>query len=125
MTPETHAIIGSAVLVLSLIVGVWAVIAGKRSKTASPLLTAALTVTMVLLGIQILAGIDLLSRGGSPAPGVLAIVHVGGPVIAFVLGLWALLGTPRAQIRRYIMADHLTFLAALVSYAIGEAFKMR
>lgn len=125
MTPETHAMIGSAVLLLSLVVGVWAVIAGKRSKTASAALTGALIVTMVLLGLQILAGIDLLSRGGSPAPGALAIVHIGGPIIAFVLGLWALLGSPRAVIRRYILADHLTFLVALVSYAIGEAFKVR
>jgi hypothetical protein len=125
MTPETHALIGTGVLVLSLIVGVWAVLAGKRSKTANPWLTSALAVTMVLLGVQILAGIDLLARGGRPAPGILTIVHVGGPIIAFILGLWALLGTPRAQIRRYILADHLTFLAALVSYVIGEAFKAR
>jgi len=125
MTPETHALIGSLVLLVSLVVGIWAVIAGKRSKTASPLLTAALTVTMVLLGIQILAGIDLLSRGGSPAPGVLAIVHIGGPIIAFLVGIWALLGVPRARVGRYIMADHLTFLVALMSYIIGEAFKAR
>lgn len=122
MTPETHAMIGTAILLISLLVGIWLVIAGRSNKTATPLLTGALIVVVVLLGVQILAGIDLLSRGDSPAPGILAIVHVGGPIIAFVVGLWALLVPPRARVPRYIMADHLTFLVSLISFGIGMAF---
>lgn len=123
MTPESHAMLGGLVLILSLAVGVWAVLARRSAKVAPTLLTIGLTVVMILLGIQILAGLDLLSRGGSPASGVLGIIHIAGPVVAFAAGLWALLGTPRRQIRRYILADHLTFGIALISYAIGEMAK--
>lgn len=125
MTPQTHAMIGTAILVVSLLVGIWLVFARRTDKTASPALTVALIVVMALLGLQILAGVDLLSRGDQPAPGVLAIVHVGGPVIAFLVGLWALLAPPRARISHYIAADHLTFLVSLISFAIGMAFIAR
>lgn len=120
MTPETHAMVGGLVLVLSLAVGVWAVVARRSTKIAPTPLTIGLAVVVVLLGIQILAGIDLLRQGGSPAAGVLGIIHIAGPILAFVAGLWALLGAPRRQIPRYILADHLTFGVALISYIIGE-----
>ncbi len=122
MTPNVHAMIGSAILVTSLLVGGWLVVAGRSSKVAMPILTIALIAVMALLGLQILAGIDLLSRGDRPAPDALAIVHVGGPIIAFLVGLWALVVPPRAQIRRYIAADHLTFLVSVISFGIGMAF---
>ncbi|MGH7861560.1 MAG: hypothetical protein ACREOS_04900 [Candidatus Dormibacteraceae bacterium] len=122
MTPQTHAMLGTAVLVVSLLVGIWLIFARRTDKTASPSLTVALIVVLALLGIQILAGVDLLSRGDQPAPGALAIVHVGGPIIAFLVGLWALLAPPRARILHYIVAVHLTFLVSLISFAIGMAF---
>ena len=122
MPVQTHILIGSAVLIVSLLVGIWLIVAARSSKTAGTPLTAALVVVVVLLALQILAGIDLASRGTTPAPGVLGVIHVVGPLIALVVGLWALLGVPRAKIGRYIMADHLTFLVALVSFIIGMAF---
>ncbi|HEX5414492.1 MAG TPA: hypothetical protein VFZ25_02425, partial [Chloroflexota bacterium] len=65
------------------------------------------------------------SRGLVPASGALGVVHILGPIVAFLVGLWALLAPARRQIRRYILADHLTFLVALISFAIGEAFHAR
>ena len=121
MTGQTHMMIGSVVLLLSLLVGIWLVVARRLSTKIGAAHTGALTVVMVVLAIQILAGIDLLSRGLVPATGIPGIIHVVGPIVAFLVGLWALLGPRRRQIRSYIIADHLTFLVAMISFAIGEA----
>lgn len=121
MTGNIHMFIGSTVLLLSLVMGIWLVISRRSSKRASTAHTIGLALVVAILAVQILAGVDLLSHGKVPAPGVLGLVHVAGPIVAFVVGLWALLGPPREQLRHYILADHLTFLVALISFVIGAS----
>ena len=108
MTGEVHRWLGTAVLLVSLIVGIWAA------------LTGGVVATLALLGLQVLLGLDLWARGGRPAQGALALVHLALPLVALLAGVGLLIGRRRDRAGSYAIATALTFVAALVSYGIGE-----
>ena len=120
MTGEVHRWLGTAVLLVSLIVGIWAALNARRAGTAGGALTGGVVATLALLGLQVLLGLDLWARGGRPAQGALAWVHLAGPLVALLAGIGLLLGRRRERAGSYAIATGLTFVAALVSYGIGE-----
>ena len=120
MAPEIHMMVGGLVLLIGIANGIWTTIAAKRAKTASTALFASVVVMTILLLLQVLLGLDLFSRGLRPAQGILAIVHMLGPIIALVVAVVLVFGNPQRLTRRYIPASHLTAAVAVISYIIGE-----
>ncbi|HEX5503723.1 MAG TPA: hypothetical protein VFW96_13955 [Thermomicrobiales bacterium] len=120
MSGQTHAWIGLAVLVVNLVVGVAALLAARRDGKASRALVGGAYLGLALLVVQILAGLDLWTRNLRPAAGAgPTAVHVGAPLVALVVAAVVL---PRARGRasRYAAVALVVFVAALVSYGIGE-----
>jgi hypothetical protein len=115
-----HALIGSGVLLVSLVVGVWALVVARRHAEPSGALTGGTWVALALLVTQILAGADLLSRGLVPIAGPLEYVHVGGPVIALAGAAFHVFGRPKTRARNYAIAMLTIFVFALLSYVLGE-----
>ncbi len=122
MTPQMHAILGSAVVLVSLLVGVWAVLAARGGVKPSGALQVGVGVALALLVLQVLAGVDLLASGHQPpARGVLGVVHVGGPFLALIgAGTHVFFLRRRSRLRNYATAMLLTFGLGLLSYLIGE-----
>ncbi len=122
MTPEMHATLGLAVLLVNLVVGVWAMLQARRGALPTGALRLVVLLAGVLLVVQVLVGADLWFRGGRPAPSPWAEIHVLLPVLAlnqFVVFL--VLRRPGAlQTRRYGTAALSTAFVALLSYGIGQ-----
>ena len=121
---QVHYTVGTTILALSLVVGVWALIAVRSGQPAGRALTVALGVVGGVLGLQLLLGMDLWTRGFRPAANpqlaLLNLVHMLGPVIALGLVAFALTMEPRHRPGRYALAALVTFALALVSFSIGE-----
>lgn len=120
MTGPMHALIGSGVLVVSLLVGIWAFVAMRRGSSPSGLLGAGVWLALALLVVQILAGADLWMRGARPIPGFLAYVHLAGPVVALAGAAFHVFGRPKDRARNYAIAMLTIFVLALLSYVLGE-----
>jgi hypothetical protein len=120
MSPETHALIGAAVLLVNLAAGVWALLAARRSPKPSGALRLAVLVAFALLVVQILVGSDLWFRGLRPSFNALDFVHIGGPILALLGGIYHIFVSSRNQTRNYAVASLMTFVLALISYGIGE-----
>ena len=73
---------------------------------------------LVVLGLQILIGLDLWAQGGRPASAALSLLHLVGPIAALAGGVALLIG--RKDTRGRAAAAFLAFGLALVSYGIGE-----
>ena len=118
MSGETHRWIGTAVLVINLAVGIWALLAARRAAVAPRTLTWGVIAGLVILGLQILIGLDLWARGGRPGSAALSLVHLVGPIAALAGGVALLIG--RRDTRSRAAAAFLVLALALVSYGIGE-----
>jgi hypothetical protein len=120
MTGQTHALVGAVVLVTNLLVGAWAVVDARAGRRADRLLIGGAAVALGLLALQALLGLDLWLRGFRPAGAPLAELHVLGPAVALVVGLFLLLTRRRERPRSLALAALLTVVVGLVSYSIGE-----
>lgn len=118
MNADTHRWIGTAVLVLNLAIGIWALLVARRAAAAPRALTWGVIAGLAVLGLQILIGLDLWSRGGRPANAALSLLHLVGPIAALAGGVALLIG--RRDARSRAAAALLAFALALVSYGIGE-----
>jgi hypothetical protein len=120
MSPETHALIGAALLLANLAAGVWALVEARRTPKPSGGLRAAVLVAFALLVVQVLVGLDLWARGLRPMFNALDFVHIGGPILALLGAVYHLFVSTRNQTRNYAVASLMTFALGLISYAIGE-----
>jgi hypothetical protein len=122
MSPGVHAMVGLAVIVVNLVVGVWMLLAARRGADApaSRLMTAGVLLGAAVLFIQILLGLDLWQRGARPAMPPWGELHLAGPLIAIIVTLGLVGGEGQRTPKRYAIASLLTVALALVSYAIGE-----
>jgi hypothetical protein len=118
MSGETHRWIGTAVLVINLAVGVWALLAARRAGAPPRALTWGVIAGLVVLGLQILIGLDLWARGARPASAAMSLIHLASPILALAGGAALILG--REDARRHAAAAFLVLALALVSYGIGE-----
>ena len=118
MTGAQHAMLGMAVLVVSLVVGIWGLLAARGGNRPPRPLHWGTLLAIVILAVQILIGLDLWSRGLRPAEGGLALVHLGSPLVALAGALAILFGSKSS--RRYALSSFLIFALALISYGIGE-----
>lgn len=122
MTPQTHAILGLALILVSLVAGVWARIRARQGHATGRPLGITVAVAGVLLLVQVLVGADLWARGARPAASPWAEIHLILPIltlIQFVVFL-ARPKTGAAQTRRWSIATLSTAGVALLSYAIGQ-----
>ena len=79
-------------------------------------------IAFALLVVQVLVGIDLLSRGGVPASSsaLFSYIHILGPVLALGGGVYHIFVSRRNPVRNYAVATLMTVILGLISYAIGE-----
>jgi len=118
VSPEVHRALGSLLLVLGLVAGVavhprWRLPERWRAILAG--------VTLGFLTGQILLGFALMGAGGRPASSpLLTLLHILLPLLALAVGTGAMTMGRRLGPRRYVVALHTVFLAALVSFTIGE-----
>ena len=124
MTGSEHAVVGLAVLLLNLGVGLWAVFAGRVSQAPTRPLAVGFVLSLVLLTFQIMLGADLWTQGLRPAPSPLGEIHVLLPFVAMLYGLWVLVGTRRVRVSQYAASTLFTAVVAIVDVAIGQIGKI-
>jgi heme A synthase len=120
VTAQAHALIGTALLAVSLIASVMAIIERRGNTKPSGVLRAAVLLTVALLVVQVLVGLDLWSRGARPIGTALDFVHIGGPIVALLGAVYHVFVSARNPLRNYAVASIMTFALALISYFIGE-----
>ena len=121
MTAQVHALVGSSVVIVSLLVGVWALVSARRSANPSIALTVGALVGTAILTIQVLIGADLWFRvGARPIAGPLAYVHMSGPILALAGAIFHVFGPAKNRVRNYAIGMLSITGLGLLSYVIGE-----
>lgn len=116
-----HPVVGGLVLLVSLVVGIWAVLAARGGHAPGLGLRLGVVLGLTLLVIQVLIGSDLVFRLGlRPIAGPLALVHMGAPYLALLGAAYHVFGPARNRVKNYAIAMLLTFGLGLISYGIGE-----
>ncbi len=122
MSPQFHALVGSLVILVNLVVGVWGIAASRRTDKPTAALRAAALVGFALLVVQVLIGVDLASTGALPAPrsAFVSAIHMIGPFLALLGAIYHIFISRRNRVRNYGVAGLMTFVLGLISFVIGE-----
>ncbi len=122
MSPQLHAVVGSLVILVNLVVGIWAIVRYRRTDKPGGALSASSLAGFALLVIQVLIGLYFASTGALPYPRsvLLSVIHMGGPILALLGSIYHIFISRRNKVRNYRTAALMTVVLGLISYAIGE-----
>lgn len=118
VSQTTHGLLGAAIVVVALIVGLWALLAMRRGGPAPRSLTIGVLLTVGLLLIQILLGMERWVDVGVPGMSLRGFVHTGGPIVALIVSLGLIVGEAMRSPGRYAIAMLLIAATALLSHAV-------
>lgn len=120
--PSVHMGVGMLVLIVTFLAMLLTGSAAWRGRELSRATHGVLILTQVVLIVQALLGIKLLDQGSGPLQ--LYIHYVGGlaPLGFFLAMSWWPVRDPRSQSRIAALVAAGSFVFALMTYTIGEAF---
>jgi hypothetical protein len=118
LSPQVHVVIGLAVAVGALGVGLWALGMARRGAGAERPLTVAVLVMVGLFLVEVLLGMELWLRSGIPGVSLRGLVHAGGPIAALIVALGLVAGEGRRTPGRYALAMLAIAGLALLSFAV-------
>lgn len=122
LRPSIHMSMGMAVVTITLLAALVLGWRAWRGQALSGTARGLLILTQLVLMVQALMGIKLLDQGSGPLQ--LYIHYVGGlaPLAFFLAASWWPFRSPRTQSRVLALATAGSFVFALMTFAIGQAY---